>query len=266
VPLATYYMGVDESRNRIYAGSNSSAMIYVIDGLTDLVVDSIPIGGGFGVSQFAVDPANNRILVPTQICVISPGPPPVCSDVQFLAMFDAGSHALLDTVRIVHQGFAAAYNAVTNRAYVAILAGPDTVKVIDAGSGVAGSAHVVDSLQPGSAISSLANVAVNPVTNMIYVTDYNDNAVHVISGASDSVVTSVFVGGQPEGMAVDTIANRIYATSYASTYMYVVDGATNGVVQVINLGAAMSQAAAVQGAGRVYTNVYPGSAVKVLKF
>ena len=81
VPLATYYMGVDESRNRIYAGSNSSAMIYVIDGLTDLVVDSIPIGGGFGGSQFAVDPANNRILVPTQICVISPGPPPVCSDV-----------------------------------------------------------------------------------------------------------------------------------------------------------------------------------------
>src|SRR5207249_3912831 len=41
VPLATYYMGVDESRNRIYASSNSSAMIYVIDGLTDLVVDSI---------------------------------------------------------------------------------------------------------------------------------------------------------------------------------------------------------------------------------
>jgi len=40
-------------------------------------------------------------------------------------------------------------------------------------------------------------VAVNPVTNRIYVTDIGSNSVHVIDGITNDIITSVSIGVLP---------------------------------------------------------------------
>ncbi len=67
-----------------------------------------------------------------------------------------------------------------------------------------------------------STVAVNPVTNRIYVanecgSDTNcagDGTVTVIDGASNSVLATVTVGSDPYGIAVNTATNLIYVANY----------------------------------------------------
>ena len=53
-------------------------------------------------------------------------------------------------------------------------------------------------------------VAVNPTTNRIYVSNGN---VSVIDGAVDSVIATIDVGEIPRGIGVNPITNRIYVAS-----------------------------------------------------
>ena len=48
---------------------------------------------------------------------------------------------------------------------------------------------------------------VNPVTNKIYVTNYNSNSVSVIDGTTNTVTTTIAVGANPNGAAVNSITN-----------------------------------------------------------
>src|SRR5437899_36581 len=69
-------------------------------------------------------------------------------------------------------------------------------------------------------------VAVNPVTNRIYVANYDNNSVTVIDGATNST-TTVAAGEYPIAVAVNPATNRIYVANYNSNDVTVIDGATN---------------------------------------
>ena len=74
-------------------------------------------------------------------------------------------------------------------------------------------------------------VAVNPVTNKIYVANTNNGTVTVIDGATNNTST-VPVGSNPYAVAVNPVTNKIYVTScYSGTgcsnTVTVIDGATN---------------------------------------
>ena len=56
-------------------------------------------------------------------------------------------------------------------------------------------------------------MAVNPNTNRIYVANYGSNNVSVIDGASNTVVATVAVGSDPDGVAVNPNTNRIYVAN-----------------------------------------------------
>src|SRR5260370_13795952 len=72
-------------------------------------------------------------------------------------------------------------------------------------------------------------IAVNPVTNKIYVANQNSNNVTVIDGATNST-TTVPVGGGPTAVAVNPVSNKIYVVNIGN--VTVIDGVTNSTTTV----------------------------------
>lgn len=68
-------------------------------------------------------------------------------------------------------------------------------------------------------------LAVNPVTNEIYVANYGSNNVTVIDGAANDV-WGVTVGIQPRALAVASLTNKIYVANSGDNTATVIDGAT----------------------------------------
>jgi RHS repeat-associated protein len=75
------------------------------------------------------------------------------------------------------------------------------------------------------------SVAVNPVANKIYVTNNASNTVTVIDGATNST-TTVATNPGPTSVAVDSYTNKIYVTNIGNT-VTVIDGATNTTTTVV---------------------------------
>jgi YVTN family beta-propeller protein len=75
-------------------------------------------------------------------------------------------------------------------------------------------------------------MAVNPVTNKIYVTSVlSNNIVTVIDGATNNT-TTVAVGNIPQAVAVNSVTNQIYVANTYSNNVTVIDGATNSTTTV----------------------------------
>ncbi len=55
-------------------------------------------------------------------------------------------------------------------------------------------------------------IAINPVTNKVYVTNLSDSSVTVIDGATNTTVT-VLVGSLPRAVALNPANNRIYVAN-----------------------------------------------------
>src|SRR5438128_1164506 len=82
-------------------------------------------------------------------------------------------------------------------------------------------------------------VAVNPVTNKIYVTNYNNNNVTVIDGATNNT-TDVAAGTNPIPVAVNPNTNKVYVANVAgnnTSTVTVIDGATNNTTDAAAGGA-----------------------------
>ena len=59
-------------------------------------------------------------------------------------------------------------------------------------------------------------LAVNPLTNRIYVTDIGSNSVHVIDGQTNKLISTVSVGVKPVNIAVNIRGNTVYVSNYDS--------------------------------------------------
>src|SRR5437899_467378 len=75
------------------------------------------------------------------------------------------------------------------------------------------------------------SVAVNPVTNKIYVANGNSDNVTVIDGSSNSTAT-VSTGSFPSSVAMNPATNKIYVANGISNNVTVIDGATNSTTTV----------------------------------
>ena len=85
--------------------------------------------------------------------------------------------------------------------------------------------------------SSPHSVAVNPTTDMVYVTNDDNGTVSVIDGAANNkVIHTIKVGSAPEGAEVNPSTNKIYIGDAEGPAVYVIDGKTNKVVKTIPVG------------------------------
>jgi YVTN family beta-propeller protein len=65
-------------------------------------------------------------------------------------------------------------------------------------------------------------VAVNPVTNRVYVARYGSASAVVLDGATNAVIATVAVGSAPLGIAVNPAATRAYVTNSAANSISVI--------------------------------------------
>jgi YVTN family beta-propeller protein len=98
-------------------------------------------------------------------------------------------------------------------------------------------------------------VAINPVTNKIYVVNQLDGTVTVIDGSRNTTST-VTVGFQPSGIAVNPVNNRIYVAKGGT--VAVIDGGSDTVAATLS-----TAGGSCLGVNPVTNKIYVGSGGKV---
>ena len=215
VDTATHLVYVTSA---VYEPHDVHGSVKVIDGHTGQLVDTIPIG--LGPKAIAVDPATQRVYVTEQTGTDG--------DLA-VAVIDAAAGKLITTVPIGPYGdyydnpFGLAVNTRTNTVY--------------ASNPLDGYVYTVDgatnALVKRTAVGGEpGGIAVNPVTNRVFVTGASN--VTVLNG-SGSVVHRVASGARTRGIAVDVAHNRVYATTNGGGYL-VIDGRTLNAGRVITPG------------------------------
>ena len=74
-------------------------------------------------------------------------------------------------------------------------------------------------------------IAVNPVTNMIYVASITKNIVTVINGATNQTAI-VSVGASPVAIDIDTSTNKVFVANQQGSSVTEIDGATNATTTI----------------------------------
>lgn len=109
-------------------------------------------------------------------------------------------------------------------------------------------------------------VAVNPVTNTLYVVNQLSNDVSVIDGATGAV-TTVDVGICPWDVAVNSVTNKVYVANYGEqntdSTVSVIDGVTNDVTTV-TVGNNPESLAVNSVTNRIYVANFGGNDVSVI--
>ncbi|HEV2373097.1 MAG TPA: YncE family protein [Streptosporangiaceae bacterium] len=135
-------------------------------------------------------------------------------------------------------------------------------------AGTAGSAHVIATISLGRHLA--CNVATDPLTHMVYVTEPTGLA--VINGRTDKLVTTVRLPGAAaravlidrlRNVATDPLTGRVYVTDAAQHSVLVIDERTDRVVATIPVGGQMHWIATDPLTGRVYVQDWRRSSVQV---
>jgi len=112
-----------------------------------------------------------------------------------------------------------------------------------------------------------ASVAVNPVTNKIYVPNRGDGTISVVDGDTYAVsfVTGLPMHAGPNAALVNPAANRIYVTDSEFSSLYVIDGNTDSVISTLATGpCGFAALAANPATGKLYIPCYNAGAVDVI--
>jgi YVTN family beta-propeller protein len=197
-------VGVNARMNRVYVADWQSNSLSVIDSSTDRVLTSIPVV--LRPDGVAVNPSTNKTYVTS-------------ANYRGVSVVNDATNTL-DYNIDAPPGLAVAVNPVTNRIYTA---NTTAVTVIDASTRTIVGSVVVGFLPTG--------IAVNYVTNRIYVGSQNTNDVSVIDGSTNAVIATIPVTYSPGtfGVDVNPRTNRIYVTNLNGP-ISVIDGSTNTIV------------------------------------
>jgi YVTN family beta-propeller protein len=110
--------------------------------------------------------------------------------------------------------------------------------------------------------SNPRSIAVNPITNVIYVANSQSNNVTIIDGKTDQAAT-VAVGSVPSFVAVNPVTNKIYVANSGDNTVTVLDGATNNTITV-SAGTSPSAVAVNSITNRIYVINKDSSNVTVI--
>ena len=201
IPVGTTPIGiaVNPVTNRVYVANDWSNDVTVIDGLTNQAIATLPVGEA--PYSVAVNPVTNKVYVAVQGSGFSYAPGNVTE-------IDGATHEAVE-IPAGLQPVLLAVNALTNKIYVAGGQSNGDVTVIDGATRQ--TAHVAIPLgQFGFA--GLGSVAINEVTNTIYVTDFMSTNLIVIDGVTNELslrpvpLYSSFV-------TVNPVHNRVYVSN-----------------------------------------------------
>ncbi|HYL65810.1 MAG TPA: fibronectin type III domain-containing protein [Nitrosopumilaceae archaeon] len=223
IPLGSYpsHVGINPSTNMIYVGQNGGNLLYIINGTTNTLSDTLTIGPSTGYStvlQIAVNPNTNKIYALTQT-----------GSGGILVVIDGSTNSIVTKIPVsVYNVQGVAVNPNTNKIYVGDIV-LHVVYVIDGATN-----NIVTSVP---VTNDPVDIALNPVTNKIYAAIDHSTVVDVIDGSTNTVINHIGVESHSENVAVNPITNRIYVaaagTAFENPNLYVVDGSTDNVIDVI---------------------------------
>ena len=232
VGSAPFGVAVDQATDTIYVANAAVNTLSVIDGKTcnatntsgcDQTPLQVPLANNslYGSTSVAVNQATDTVYVLNQG---TPGLVSVLNGATCNASVTSGCATQPPTVTVGNASGPAglAVNERTNTVYVDNTA-DDTVSVIDGATCNGKNTSGCDRTPARVAVGRqyFGYVAVDPATDLVYVTDYFDDAVSIIDGAScnatrtagcDQTPPTVPAGASPTGVAVDQHNHDIYVT------------------------------------------------------
>jgi YVTN family beta-propeller protein len=210
---STQPLGIDVhlSTGKVYVASFNNDSIYVIDGTTREVIKAI--GGGDTPQGVAVSQAGDRVYVTHKydpVFVVQVSTDSVVNDTLLAGTWPEGI----------------AVNPNGNKIYVAN-PGSFDLSVIDGNFDT-----TITTIDP---YYGCTYVAVNAVTNKVYVTD-DIGGIGVIDAVTDSETAHIAFGPSAAGLATDPVNDRIYVAIADNRAVGVVDGTADTIMAQITVG------------------------------
>ncbi len=210
-------LAVDPVANKIYVLAEGSMIVVVIDGATNGTTQ-ISFGQDVGETPaaIAVDPSKGVAYVlgvsgsSDNIWLIQDS---TATSLPVSLPANFGKGTLEGRIPF---GLGIALNPLTDLLYL-VSANSGTANVFSEAPNVYPTQSVPVGSDPGA-------LAVNPVTNKIFVVDGAGDSVTVIDGASLATST-VAVGKSPVSIAVNPVTNQVYVADHLSNSLTVIDGA-----------------------------------------
>jgi len=78
-------------------------------------------------------------------------------------------------------------------------------------------------------------VAVNPNTDMVFVTNTKSDTISVFDGSNNNLVSVFKVGNKPYGIGINPETNILYVARERNTILTVVDGSTHDIKENIEI-------------------------------
>lgn len=104
-----------------------------------------------------------------------------------------------------------------------------------------------------------SDIAVNPETNTIYVSNSLSNSITVIDGNKDKIIKTIDVGSTPTGISINPETNRVFVVNTGSYSISVIDGSLNSKIGEVNVGDS-PQDISIDNNGFIYvTNWFSGN-------
>lgn len=110
--------------------------------------------------------------------------------------------------------------------------------------------------------SGPVSIAVNQLTNYVYVSNNLSDSVSVIDGSSNKVIKTIMVNEEPYGIAVNTNTNKIYVVHIGT--VSVINGDTNEVESVFSVGGDSVGIAVDQKTNKIYITSEPTNTLSVI--
>lgn len=236
-------VAVNPNTKRIYVSHQVTGNVSVIDSEK---AESDPqnavittVGVGLTPKGVAVNTTTNRIYVANDLT-------------HNVSVIDGATNTLVATIDLGagHFGWGIAVNPSTDRIYAGHYLATG-VSVIDGTPGSGTENTVIATIDvrgrcedlplPEQVRCSPKDVAVNAVTNRIYVANNDSDDLSVFDGATNSVIDTVPVGDVPHGVGVNRNSDRIYGSNHGDdevpgTTASVIDGAANSVITSVTVG------------------------------
>jgi YVTN family beta-propeller protein len=229
VVLAGIAMGTEAPGYFLFVSNERSGDVTVIDGASDVVVTTFPVGKRPRGIHAAPD--GKRIFValsgsPRMAPGVDTERAPADKTADGLGVIDVSARKLIDRW---HVGSDPEQFAISKDGKLAFIANEDdaSIVIVDLSSGQTRGKVKVSAEPEG--------VAVNPANGEVYATCEEKGEVFAIAPDQQRVIAQIDVGGRPRSIVFSRDGNRGFATSESGGFVAVIDPASHKLVSKIQL-------------------------------
>ncbi|MDG6996406.1 MAG: YncE family protein, partial [Nitrososphaerota archaeon] len=218
-------VAVNPITNLVYATDPLAHQLWIVNGITDTVVGSVSVSAS--PMDVAVNPNTNMIYMTNYNHGV---------DLNTVWVINGATNSVVAKIPVGTGPTGVAVDEATNMIYVAeggFWSNPNTTIGSDKLTVIDGATNSIVTNTPVGIFPF--GVAVNPLTNMIYISNQNDNSVSVVDGSTNTVVATIGVGNRPADITVNQYTNMVYVSNSFSNTVSTIDGYTNAVVSTLSL-------------------------------